>query len=1411
MDMYVVGLYKKGKSIVGFRLLALNQDGTTEVKDVSYNDVFNVIKSNRANIKNLKIDNGELKGVNGRLDRYGVLGKTQAIVVLKELVDKHGKNQGYLCSDSLGQTRMLTEQQVVMFADKFGIANGKLVSEDNGNKHVSCIEGTYGSLRVNNQNTNKQPTETSKPSNKSNDTVDKNKSTLSSDVLDIVNKVKSHKKYGGTAEKIVNNIEKAGRCTDKQKEALISIYNTWNGKSQLSDEVKNLVAEVKTYSKFKGSFAENIVKYVEAYKRCSDKQLSSLKKERDRLKKIDDDIKSKQQATQQQATAPVQTQTPVKTPSPVQTQTPVKTAPVQKASMTKKINDITRKNNEEQRKFNEDARREKEEVAKKNLTAKEKRALTQNIASKGLFDFSFTKDGRAYVEGFSENAVVPDDLVIPETVERDGKTYIVTGITMGAFQTEPIVTVTTSKYINDIGQNSFQFCTKLKKVDLSQSVHSLIPARCFKGCENLTEINIGNNVQKVHEYAFSGCKMLESIVLPPTCTTVARAAFEYCYSLRSCRNSVKNLDALAFYNCGALNDFDFSSMISIGPRVFRRAGFNELVLPGNIRVMGEKAFADCYLLQKVTLEEGIDELGDYCFAKSDFESVPFGEVDSTSKVKLDELHAPKSLTLVGNDAFRNVGLVVGWTGSVAESKCISFNVPFKALDAVNTDNSTRTRVKATMLNSNPIEVLKEKIDTPVENLSNPDLEMKTSKLVDIPLVKSQLDFFSIAEATEEKEPHVIFKAIVNYLQDVSDLLQAPLSNSVLRLQNTFYVLNNSLYDDGCNKISKITYQIMDTLEFGAFIMVLMNNRLRYICDCNLYTDIKLGSEQFNDDNLPIKTFLHSGDIIGEYSTISGHEGILTNPVGERDNVGKRFYDMILRNGFEIDVTKRDCYVYVPCVGQYLYLHDKRADNIEGEEKIEVECKSVLDMGDYNKLLGELKKIKKNTGGYNKFFDNIAKLSASEVNKRIKDIGTIDDEKEAQLFLVSKKFNEIVDNNGGTPNPNLLTYELFDELSRSYWMIHKDVDWLQQTGSKSLNRTAEYHIGKYKLTEFKSNQIVKFSNPYMNGCKGAYVFTLASSNTILGVYASRFSMHYITEKLYNLTRIKPGVAIPDSILSDATRLDKLDPCLFYPFYDVLYTKGGWSFKDFIKNGYSNQNVEFNISMYKPNGIFYLTMTRMSPTYDNSGKKVKVGAKTMPIVPIGNMDRALMVATTTNTNAKELDIYEELMQLAAYSDAEDRLLRVYKTDIKDELKEVFDKYVAARQLVIDGNKDVSKYKQLVDDRIVYMLGTVHKGKLQREFDTSDDIDLDDIDLDDITDETFSDAELGLDETDENDTYLVDDIDIDDDDIDIDIDETEDDESDSEGITFEEFFETAKSMGVTDESQARAMYTNFLANNQ
>ena len=1401
MDMYVVGVYKKGKSIAGFKILAINQDNSIETRDVSYTDVLNVVKSGKATIKNLKIDNGELKGINGSLDRYGVVGKSQSLVVLKELQDDSGKTQGYFCSDSLGQTRNLTEQQVIMFAEKFAIANGKVVPGDRGTKHVSTIEGAYD-VRKTLQKQQQKQAQSQQQQTKNNQAQSvSNKPSLPSDIVDLINKVKSRQEYAGSfAENVVKSVEESGKCSYRQKNALEKAYDSWlnPNKNAVTQEVKDLITEAKGYSKYKGSFAENLVNFIERNNRCSDKQLESLKKECKRLKE-------EEQKQPKQPTQPAQPAQPQQQPA-TQGQS---TATHVNNSNARRIAQIDRDNEKENRKRAEDSRKEQIAAARKSMDAKQKRALTQNISSNGLFDYSFTKDGRAYVEGFTKGIDVPEQLVIPETVEKDNKTYKITGITIGAFQAEPIVSVTTSKYINDIGQGAFMYCSRLKRADLSQSTHALIPARLFAGCEQLEEVLPGEYVQRVHEYAFINCRKLKSITFSEACTTFARSAFEWCKELKSCISSVKTIDFGVFYNCSALKEFNFSNVLSIGPQAFRKTGFNELVIPSNTRAAGEKAFADCYLLQKVTIEEGVEEIGAFCFAKSEFDSYPLADL-SAGKVKLDEVYAPKSLKLVGADAFRNVGLVIGWTGSVAESKCISFNTPFKRLDSINTDNSTSTRVKSNLLNLNPILTLRDKIDTPVEGKSNSSFVMNENKMVDIAFNKNQLDFFHIAEATEQKEPHILFKAAVNYLQDMSDLLKAPLSNGVLRLQNTFYVINTPIYDDGCNKISKISYQIMDTLEEGTFIVVFMNNHLRYMADCNMYTNISIDAQLPTDDNIPVVTYLHAGDIIGEKSTISGHSGIIEEAMGKGDNVGKRFYDMICKNSIVIYTTKKDSYLYVPCEGVYLSLHDKRADNLEGEEKIDVECQSVLEIDKYEHLLSELKKIKKNIGGSEKFFDNLSKLSESYVNRRIKDINTIEDEKEAQLFLVSKKFNQIVDSAGVAPNPNLLTYELFNELSHSYWMISKDEDWLQQTGKKSLNRTAEYHIGKYKLTEFKSNQIVKFSNPYMNGCKGAYVFTLTSGSTLLGVYASRYNMHYITDKLYDLTNIKRDTVVPEALITSAEEFDKLPSDLFYQFYDVLYSKGGWSFKDYSAYSYASHNVAFNISMYKPNGIFYLTMTRLTSTY-RDGKKVFDGVKTMPILPIGNMDRALMVATTTNTNAKDTKLYDELMELAAYHDYKDSILRVRDSKLKTAMEDTYNRYVAARKLIMAGIKDVSQYKALIDDRAVYMLGTVHQGVLQREK-AEDYIEDDDLDIDFGVD-TAADV-MDIDEMVDIDDNMDEEMDIDIEDDNIELDDSDDeidlDSNDEDEMSFEQFFETAKSMGVTDEAQARAMYINFMANN-
>lgn len=1404
LDMYVVGVFRIGKNIAGFKILALKSDSSTEVKDVDYNSVRAVIQSGKGVVKNLKLVNGELKGVNGSLERYGEVNKSQALVIINE-IQSDGKSVGYLCSDTNGNTRQLTENQIIMFADKFGIANGKLVPDANGERHLSAIDGTYDVKVVNTKSTSTSAVSTPSSTTSAGSTPHSN---LPESVLKLIKAVKSRPEYSGSyAEGIVKTIEKNDKCSDRQKEALESIYKEWVDPSsvELPDNIKDLIDELRKQPNFDvNSTAAKIANSVESNKRCSARQKYAMEKELEALKK-----KQKQAS----ATKNVPSTTPSTTTSTPNNQNVAQnstnsansgTSNTQTQSNTSINNKAVSRVDKNLRKLQDDYDRElqkaKVELERKSTTRKQKRRLTQNIMTDGLFDYSITRDGRAYVEGFTQDAEIMHELVIPDTTTINGKTYKVTGISNEAFMAEPITSLTTGPNISDIGQYAFTGCSRLQKADLSKSTHTMLAAKLFKDCVSLSEILPGNYIQRVHEYALSGCKALKAITLPACCDTVARYGFYHDVELETVNGSIKNIQDSGFSECFKLENFNFSSLLMAGPSAFRRCGFKDLVLPSNIRELGEKAFSDNYKLQRVELQEGIEEVGKWCFAKEEAQSEPLGNPNNLSIVKLDELYAPKSLKIVDIDAFRHVGIVIGWTGTVAESKCFNYGTPFKALDALNEDNSTKVRIKSALINMNPIEALKADLENGLDNESNPEFVMKTDKLINIPF-DNQLGYFGIDRATQSIEPHIKFKAVVNYLQDRENLMTLPLEPSVLRLQDTFYMISQALYDDGCNKIYKVTYRIMDTLEFGSFIIVLMNNNLRYITDCNLLTDLVMNETLAYNDKLPVRKFLHSGDVIGEESTISGHDGIIRGEKG-RENIGKMFYKQLNDNAISIFVTKRDEYMYVPAADCVLNLHDKRGDNLEGEKKVTTESKSVIEILSYDEFLAELKNIKKNLGGYTKFFKDLKNLSDAAVRRRISDISTIEDEKEAQLFLVSKQFNDIVDRAGQIPNPNMLTIELFNELATSYWMISKDQEWLRQTGTKSLNQTAVYHIGKYTLTEFKSNQIVKFSNPYMNGKKGAYVFTLQSGNTLLGVYASRYTMQYLVEKLYDLTNVsKVKGDIPAAIMQNPAELDLLDPNLFYKFYDVLQSKNGWAFNAFNRRDYSGYNAEFGISMYKPNGIFYLTVSII--TTGNYGSEKVRGLKTVPILPIGNMDRALMVATTTNTNGKDTKLYNELMNLGT---AIERIIRYGSVGNSSDIQDTIDNYTEARRLVMAGIKDVAQYKKLIDDRAVYMLGTVHKGELQREkaqdysYDSIDDIDIaEDI----VLDTTSEEFELDTDDIDLDDDI----IDLDEDTEEFDLDEDEEGIDDSESMSFEEFFETAKSMGVTDENQARAMYVNFM----
>lgn len=1425
MDIYVVSLYKKGKSIAGFRLVSVNDELQTEIRDEAYDRVFTVAA--KGLIKNLKVEGRELKGVNGSLDRYAVYNKSQALVILKELQDDKGNTLGYFCSDAQGQTRKLTEEDVLKFASRFSIANGKLVPDANGKQHLSSIEGSYDKKILKSQ--------------VKVEAVKTNVSNLPQSIQELISKLKTDPNFNGSfEEKVVATVEGQGWCSPKQEQILKKALIKWQGPQNtdskenkqigITDEVKKVIEECKKCKSYPKSFASKLVFSIEKYKKCSEKQLKALKDELQKLRdkdkkqeKLDDEIVKDANTAKEENSKPedivVETVKEEETPiieesndEQIVEPTPEELAEAQRKAEAIVANSAKNREKEARKRYSV-ADEAGKEARKKGLSEKEKRAIDQTIDTVDIFDYSIHKDYTAYIEGFSRDADIPNDIVTPETVVIKNKEYRVVGISEKAFRGEPIVTFKASKNINDIGQNVFEFCNRLVSIDLSEAKHTLIPSRMCKDCNSLRTVLLGRFIKRIHEEAFLNCRNLgPSIDISDEVTEIARFAFAYCRNLVSVKHSAKTVNDSAFRGCDSLSDISFKSFIRIAPHSFRDTGLVNLVIPGTLTSIGNKAFADCLKLKTVDIQEGVLEIGEYCFAKHSVgANLQSGECD------IEDIKAPKSLIKIDNGAFHNVLQVTGYTGTQAESRCNIDNIPFNALDSVSLENSTAIRVKSRLLGSNPIETLKNIIETPKEGASNPEFEMQNKKLISATLPDSMLAAMGFDKCIESVEPHIIFKAALSYLQDVANIFKTPLESNILRLQDTFYVNNESIYDDGCNKISKISYEMIDTLESGEFIIALSNNSIIFMCDCNLYTDIQIETDMATDDNLPIKTYLHVGDTIGEESTISGHSGILkpnssaSSYRSRYENIGQKFYAKLNRNGITVQVTRKDRYLYIPCEDIVLSLHNRKGDDTFGEGKIEKDSEAINKMLTYDEFLADIKKIKKNIGGSSKFFSDLARLSKSEVERRVSMAKVIEEEKEAQLFQVSHAFRKLVNQIGGNENPNMLDRDTFEELASSYWMVTKNEDWLRTTGRKSLNKTAEYHIDNCKLTEYKSNQVVKFSNPYMNGKKGAYVYVLTNGNTCLGVYASRYSMHYITEKLYELTNISNDKLDNAPVLmTNAEEFDRVDPDLFYHFYDVLESKNGWSFNDRLK--YLG-NAQFNISMYKPTGVFYLTTSKISYSSNKTAFY-----STIPILPIGNMDRALIVATTTNSsikNNKRLDsLRTELTALAANLYVVDQVAK-YDKKIADEYVAVYNKYVTARSLAIAGESEASKYRGIINDRVVYMLGTVHKGTLQRERASLDYEE--DIDLDALAEEMDMGIEEDFDAIDMSDIN-VDDIgisNVEDVDDDIEIDDTDDEETDidldEDEMSFEDFFIMARDMGVNDEQQARAMYINFINSQQ
>lgn len=166
------------------------------------------------------------------------------------------------------------------------------------------------------------------------------------------------------------------------------------------------------------------------------------------------------------------------------------------------------------------------------------------LACTGVHAYDFEKDGIYYnvtsltdltvevtceEEYASENSY-RGDIVIPEQVEWNGKTFTVTGIGASCFSYAELSSIQLPETLTSIGSSAFISCP-IQSIKIPDNVKS-IESYAFSGCR-IKSITLPNGLKELPFCIFRVCTSLTSIQLPETLEEIQNGAFNQCENLTS--------------------------------------------------------------------------------------------------------------------------------------------------------------------------------------------------------------------------------------------------------------------------------------------------------------------------------------------------------------------------------------------------------------------------------------------------------------------------------------------------------------------------------------------------------------------------------------------------------------------------------------------------------------------------------------------------------------------------------------------------------------------------------------------------------------------------------------------------------------------------------------------------------------
>ncbi|MBD5584873.1 MAG: leucine-rich repeat protein [Clostridia bacterium] len=232
--------------------------------------------------------------------------------------------------------------------------------------------------------------------------------------------------------------------------------------------------------------------------------------------------------------------------------------------------------------------------------------------------YDFEVDGIRYditsmteltVSASSLSEMVEPNLVIPESVDFNGKTLQVTNLGVGFAQNNSVIEkVIINADIESISKNAFFGCVNLQSADIKCA--SRIEYGAFSNCERISELVLSDHLSEIGKYAFSECINLETINLPESLLLLGEKAFQGCSKLNHVDiSNVNNIQSSTFEDCVSLSDIQISSKIEeIGSSAFKTTALETFEIPNSVISIGEYVFSNCPKLQSLSIGSGINTI-----------------------------------------------------------------------------------------------------------------------------------------------------------------------------------------------------------------------------------------------------------------------------------------------------------------------------------------------------------------------------------------------------------------------------------------------------------------------------------------------------------------------------------------------------------------------------------------------------------------------------------------------------------------------------------------------------------------------------------------------------------------------------------------------------------------------------------